>query len=82
MNALSDTTSATQTEIQTETQTQQMTTVPNKKSWFDICIEEEEEEEEREREEELKKQINEITMKRKALLAEGKYELEEGEILE
>jgi hypothetical protein len=77
MNAISDTTSATQT----ETQPQQMTTIPKKKSWYEICIEEEEEEE-RLKEEEERKKMKEISDNRKALLAQGKYELEEGEILE
>jgi hypothetical protein len=76
MNAISDTTSATQT----ETQPQQMTTVTKKKSWYEICIEEEEEE--RLREEEERKKMKEISDNRKELLAQGKYELEEGEILE
>ena len=95
-----------------------MTVEPKKKSWYDICIEDEEqeerekqEEEEQEREKQQKqerekqqkqerekqerekqerekqerekqeeqKDISEI---RKALFTQGKYELEEGEILE
>ena len=65
------------------------------KSWAEICYEEEEEEErqreeeerqreeeERQREEERAKELKEQTEMRKALLSEGKYELEEGEILE
>ena len=69
MNAISDTTSATQT--------QQMTTVPK---WYEMCIEEEEKEEERERQEEERKKMNQILDNRKAL--QRKYDLEEGEILE
>ena len=46
-------------------------------SWVDVC-DELDEEEERERENELKK----LNDKRKALLAAGQYELEEGEIIE
>ena len=80
MNASSDTTSAIQAE--------QMTPIPKKKSWYEMCIEEEEEEErerqekERERQEGERKKMKEISDNRKALLAQGKYELEDGEILE
>ena len=86
MNASSDTTSAIQAE--------QMTPIPKKKSWYEMCIEEEEEErerqekererqeKERERQEGERKKMKEISDNRKALLAQGKYELEDGEILE
>jgi len=50
-------------------------------SWAEINYEEEEEEEEREREENRKK-YKAITEERKLLIDAGKYELEEGEILE
>ena len=50
-------------------------------SWAEINYEEEEEEEEREREENRKK-YKAITEERKLLVDAGKYELEEGEILE
>jgi|SaaInl5LU_22_DNA_1037371.scaffolds.fasta_scaffold258937_1 hypothetical protein len=79
MNASSDTTSAIQAE--------QMTPIPKKKSLYEMCIEEEEEErerqeKERERQEGERKKMKEISDNRKALLAQGKYELEDGEILE
>jgi hypothetical protein len=77
MNASSDTTSAIQAE--------QMTPIPKKKSLYEMCIEEEErerQEKERERQEGERKKMKEISDNRKALLAQGKYELEDGEILE
>ena len=75
-----------------------MTVEPKNKSWYDMCIEDEEKEEQEKEEQEKEEQEKEekekeekqeeeqkqkdILETRKALLTEGKYELEEGEILE
>ena len=76
-----------------------MTVEPKKKSWYDMCIEDEEkeeqeqqeqqekQEEQQEKQEQQKKQEEQqkqkdISETRKALFTQGKYELEEGDILE
>ena len=54
-----------------------------KKSWYQMCIEEEEEEEEaRELAEEKRRMTKEKERIRRELYMKGQYELEEGEILE
>lgn len=58
-----------------------ITQILQRKSWIDICCEEEEREE-AEAELALKKEMEALDQERKQLFLAGEYELEEGEIFE
>jgi Ulp1 family protease len=67
----------------TSSQSQEMNIKPKKirKTWAELDMEGEAEEE-IERQNKLQKQRNEMTLKRKILFSKGKYQLEDGEVLE